>query len=129
MSTLQLNQNPISLGSPPIIPQLQSPNIINGDPIDTLPIDQLPPSHEDIKLTDILFKKNKKIIDIILADAKNVLLMGILFIIFSLPIVDDIICRYINIANNSIYILIVIKAIFFMIIYYLINNLYLARLK
>ena len=59
------------------------PQVITGDSIDTLPSDQNPPTHNEIKMVDTLFKENKSTIDIILADAKNIIFMGLLFIILS----------------------------------------------
>jgi hypothetical protein len=97
-----------------------------GDSIETLPSDQNPPTHNEIKMVETLFKENKSTIDIILADAKNIIFMGLLFIILSTPQVDDLIKKFV-VAAESPYILILIKAILFMFIYFIINNLYLAR--
>ena len=107
-------------------PNLQPEPI--GDSIEHLPSDQNPPTHNEIKMVDTIFKENKSTIDIILADAKNIVFMGILFIVLSTTQVDDLIKKFIVVAESP-YILILIKAVLFMVIYYIVNNLYLARKK
>jgi len=98
-----------------------------GDPIDQLPADTSVPSHNEIRIVDQLFQQKKSIFDKILNQTKDIVVLGGLFIIFSLPFVDNLITKFISAAGTSPYILIGIKALLFVLIYFIIKNLYLAR--
>ena len=63
----------------------------------------------------------------IFMNTKDVFLLGILFIIFSLPQVDSLIRRFVPVADKSSIIMVLIKTCLFMIVYYVIKNLYLVR--
>jgi hypothetical protein len=116
-------------------PQQQQPNNSNqqqppmGDIIEQLPFDQTIPSHNEIKIVDSLFKQKKGFFDKLLHHTKNILIMGALFVLFSLPQVDNLIQQLIPITTSSHYIFIGIKAVIFMFSYFLIENLYLSRKK
>jgi hypothetical protein len=87
-----------------------------GDSIQQLPADQAPPTHDEIKIVDSIFKEHHSTIQIILNDAKSTILIGILFIIFSIPQLDDLIRKFVTIAESP-YILILIKSVIFMVFY------------
>ena len=116
-------------------PQPQQPRGMNiqqeqqplGDLIDQLPADTSVPSHNEIRIVDQLFQQKKGIFDKILTQTKDIVVLGGLFIIFSLPFVDSLITKFITAAGTSPYILIGIKALLFVLIYFIIKNLYLAR--
>lgn len=99
---------------------------ILSDPIESLPVDSNPPSHDEIQLIDTIFEKHQTTFERILKSAKDVLLIGSLFILFSIPQIDGYIRKFIRAAESP-YLLIVIKAVMFMVIYYAIKNLYLVR--
>lgn len=99
----------------------------NADIIGELPIDQSVPSHNEINMVNTLFKQNKSIIYNILDEIKSSILIGILFIIFSLPQIDEFIKKIIPAYAGSMYILLIVKAVILVIIFYLINNLYLMK--
>lgn len=105
------------------------PQQLMGDIIEHLPSDQTVPSHNEIRLVDTLFQQKKSIVEKILTNSKDILIIGILFVIFSLPSVDDLIKKFITITENSTYILVGIKALLFMIVYFIVNNFYLSRIK
>jgi len=98
-----------------------------GDIIDQLPADKSVPSHNEIRIVDHLFQQKKGIVDKILHSTKDMLVLGALFIIFSLPLVDNLIIKFIEAARTSHYILIGIKTILFVFTYFIIENIYLAR--
>ena len=98
-----------------------------GDSINNLPFDQTIPTHNEIKLVNSLFKEQKSIFFKILDKSKDLLVLALFFIIFSLPQIDSIIKKFISITNNSLYILISIKALLFVFTYFIINTLYLAK--
>lgn len=98
-----------------------------GDIIEHLPSDQTIPSHNEIRLLDTLFKKEQGIMVKLLKNIKDILIIGLLFVFFSLPPVDDIIKKFISITNTSEHILIGVKAILVMLLYFLITNIALAQ--
>jgi hypothetical protein len=57
-------------------------------------------------------------------ELQNILLIGVLFFIFSLPQIDIIFNRLLQKFNNSIYAVLVVKTLLFMIFYYIIKNLF-----
>ena len=63
---------------------IASTPIQSGDSIGSLPTDQSVPNHNEIRLIDTLFKQNQSTINRILSGLKDVLIIGILFIVFSL---------------------------------------------
>lgn len=104
-----------------------SPNLGNGgDNIDSLPTDQHVPSHGEVKMVETLFKEHHSTIQKMLTGAKEFVFLFILFVIFCLPQLDNIIHKFVSITESP-YILAVIKGVLFVIIYFLIKNLYLAR--
>lgn len=98
-----------------------------GDVIEQLPSDRSVPSHNEIRIVDQLFQQKKGIFDHILNQTKDIVILGGLFIIFSLPFIDDLIKKFITIAGTSPYILLGVKVLLFVFTYFIIKNLYLAR--
>ena len=96
------------------------------DIIDNLPQDEKHVSHEDIQIMDTLFHENPSIFKKLIKEMNSIALLIILFVLFSLPYVDTLLMKFINITNNSSYILLAIKAIIFAFVYYFINNFYLC---
>ncbi len=100
----------------------------NADIIDDLPTDHTVPSHSEINIVNNLFKENKSGMYRILHELKTAILIGVLFIIFSIPHVDDLIKRIIPSSYaGSIYILLLVKAILLVIVFYFINNFYIMK--
>lgn len=100
-----------------------------SDSIDNLPTDKNAPTHSEIEIVDTLFKEKQTTVQKLLEGTKDVLVLGFLFILFSLPQCDDIVYKFVPSAISSPYILVVVKAVAFMFIYFLIKNLYLVRKK
>jgi hypothetical protein len=100
-----------------------------GDVIEQLPADMSVPSHNEIRIVDQLFQQKKGIFDHILGQTKDIVILGGLFIIFSLPFVDSLIMKFVTMAETSPYILIGIKALLFVFSYFIIKNLHLAQKK
>jgi hypothetical protein len=105
--------------------QIQSQT--NGDFIEQLPSDASVPSHNEIRLVDQFFQQKKSLFDRILHQTKDILILGGLFIIFSLPFIDSLIQKFISVTATSPYILIGVKALLFVLVYFIIKNLYLAK--
>jgi hypothetical protein len=98
-----------------------------SDNLNLLPTDKNIPNKDSIHMANMIFGEQKSISDKIINEGKDMFLVGLLFIIFSLPQIDEMIKKFINVANNSEYILVAIKAIAVMILYWLIKNYYLSR--
>jgi hypothetical protein len=98
-----------------------------GDNIEKLPSDETVPSHNEILIVDQFFQEKKGFVDLLLSKTTNTLILGILFVIFSLPYLDNLIIKFIPFAGTSIYTLLGIKTILFVISYFVFTNLYLSR--
>ena len=105
----------------------QGGNIPTGDSIAQLPVDQNPPSPNEIQIIDTLFKKHRSNMEIIMDEAKDSVLAGILVILFSLPQIDNLITKFISAAEKSFYILVLIKGIIAIVAFWLIKYFYLSR--
>lgn len=99
----------------------------NSDSIDALPTDQNNPTHAEIQIIDQLFKQKHSIVQKILSGTKDVLVIGFVFLLFSLPQFDEFLKKLIPTTENSPYILVAIKAVLFAFVYFLVKNLYLVR--
>lgn len=100
-----------------------------ADNIDNLPTDQNVPTHTEIQIVDTLFKEKQTTVQRLLAGTKDVLLVGFLFILFSLPQIDGVVCKLVPSSATSPYILLFAKAVAVMFLYFVIKNLYLVRKK
>jgi hypothetical protein len=101
--------------------------MMGGDPLVNLPVDKEKPSEQEAQIIQNLFVTHRSTMDVILAEAKDSLIIGLLFLILSLPIVDSLIQRFIPFASKSVYILVAFKAIVLMVLYWIIKHFYLSR--
>ena len=99
---------------------------LSGDSVDKLPIDQSEPSRQEIEIVDTLFKKHRSTMSIIVDEMKSSFIVGLLFLVLSLPQVDALIRRIIPLAS-SIYFLLIIKLLLFVALYWLLKHFYLSR--
>jgi hypothetical protein len=97
-----------------------------GDPIASLPTDESPPSEDDLRLVNTLFKKNSTFLDKMAIECKDLFIIGVLFIVFSLPFTDRLVSK-IPIAAKSPYILLGIKTLLVMILFWIIKHFHLSR--
>lgn len=97
-----------------------------SDSIDALPTDKNAVSHSELQIVDTLFQ-HKPAFDAILNGTKEVLLAGFLFVLLSIPQADDVIKKVFKSASTSPYILLFVKAIIFMVLFFIIKNMYLVR--
>lgn len=100
-----------------------------ADNLDNLPADETVPTHGEIQILDNLFKQNPTVLDRIKNESSDLVLLLILFVFFSLPIVDEMLKKFVTITNSSMYILVFLKGILFAVCYYFIKNMYLVRKK
>ena len=99
----------------------------NSDNIDVLPTDQNNPSHAEIQIVDTLFKQKHNTVQKLLSGTKDVLVIGFIFLLFSLPQFDELLKKLIPATEKSQYILVAVKAVLFAFAYFLVKNLYLVR--
>ncbi len=102
---------------------------MSGDMIDSLPNDNTVLTHSETQIMEHLFKNHHTGIQEMMKNLQDLILMALIFMIISLPQVDDQIKRFVPTAANSVYILIMIKAVAFVGIYFILKNLYLVRKK
>ena len=101
--------------------------ITYNDSIHDLPTDKSEPSESELRIVNNIFKKNKKMVNTLVAEFQDPIIIGILFILFSLDQVNDIVIKFVPSAGNSVYILVGIKTIAFMLLYWIIKHFYLSR--
>ncbi len=99
---------------------------MSADSIESLPTDKNVPSNSEMQIMDTLFQK-KAIFDVVLNATKEVLIAGFLFILLSFPQVDEYVKKFIPITNTSPYFLLGAKCLIFMILFFVIKNMYLVR--
>ena len=81
-------------------------------------------------MVDYLFGKDgsQKKINGLIGEFKLSLIAGALFVILSLPWVDTLFRNFISVANNEV-ILMIIKTVLFVVIFYFISNFWIVRKK
>ena len=99
-----------------------------GDSIINLPINNQPPSNHELKVVKELFEdpEHQETINTSVNELKDYILAGILFLIFSLKALDNLLKNNVAIFENSEIILVLFKALLFIIIFYVIRNFVLA---
>jgi len=101
-----------------------------SDYIQNLPSDQISSTQPELKIADYLFEKDgsQQKLGGLMTEFKSAVFVGGLFIVLSLPALDALISHLIPLANNTV-VLMILKAIFFMIAYYLVENFWFIRKK
>jgi hypothetical protein len=100
-----------------------------SDDIENLPLDKTYiPTQNERAIVDSLFGvQNKSVLNKIVNELKDLVLIAILFILFSLKNVDEFIQKVIPASQNSLYILLLIKTIAFVTIFWIFKNFYLSQ--
>ena len=98
-----------------------------ADPIIQLPTDNIQPNQEELTIVNSLFKKHSNIIETVANEMKDSIIAGILFIVLSLPQVDEFIKSLLTFTNNSPIILTIVKALIFIVLFYFIKNYALSK--
>ena len=91
--------------------------IKNHDLISGLPTDESEVIENELQILNMIFKENPSSFKVIFREIYELFIIAILFIIFSLPYVDNIFQTILPITNNYIF-LVVIKAIFVMLLFW-----------
>ena len=98
----------------------------NYDVLSTLPTDKIPPTSSELQILNTLFN-HKKEINNILSEAKEAIIVGIIFLLFSVPQLDSLIQKFIPITEKSTYILLLIKILFVIVLFWVIKHFYLIK--
>jgi hypothetical protein len=93
----------------------------------TLPTDDSPINSDEKNIMNAVFKEQQSTVRKFLDGSKDIILAGIIFFLVSIPPVDDFIRKMIPSTNDSVYTLLLVKCLAFMVLYFLLKNLYLAR--
>lgn len=98
-----------------------------SDDIESLPIDKnYKPSQTETDIVNMLFGKNKS--DAVVNELKDLVLLAILFFVFSLKNVDDLIQKALPVTEKSVYYLLGVKTFAFTALFWIVKNFYLSRL-
>ena len=95
--------------------------IKNHDLISKLPTDESDIIENELQILDMIFKENPISFKSIFKEIYSSLIVGILFIIFSLPFINNVIEYVLPIANNN-YFLIGIKSLSVMFLFWFIKH-------
>lgn len=100
-----------------------------SDDIENLPLDKTYiPTQNERAIVDSLFGvQDKSVLNKIVNELKDLVLIAILFILFSLKNVDEFIQKVIPVSQNSVYILLLIKTIAFVSVFWIFKNFYLSQ--
>lgn len=99
----------------------------DADIIEQLPVDQSLPTHDEINLINTIFKKEKNNIQKILNEFKDVLFVGIIFMILCSSYTNNLIQSLIPLTYNYSYLTDIIKALIFVILYWVTKNFWLIQ--
>lgn len=99
----------------------------NGEMIDTLPTDNTTYTKSQLEIANLLFKENESTMDAVASEIKDALVISILFVIFSLNQIDELVHKIIPSSRSSYAILMGIKCICVVIIFYFVKNFQLSR--
>ena len=101
--------------------------ISTGDKITDLPVDEKNPTHTEIHMVDSVFGEPPTIMNNLVKEGKGVMIVGILFILSSLPPIDDCLHKLIPVTKKTPYLLIFFKALLVMVLYWVIKYYSLSR--
>jgi hypothetical protein len=100
-----------------------------SDDIESLPLDNVyVPTENEKQIVESLFGiQDKSVINKIMNEFKDLVIVAILFVVFSLKNIDDLIYRFVPTSKNSVYILLLIKTLGFVVLFWIVKNFYLSR--
>lgn len=93
----------------------------HGDLIENLPTDNSDVSEDEQEVIDMIFEENKSTFEALANEIKSVAIVGLLFFVFSIPQLDSLFKGLLPITNN-VYILILLKSLIVMVIYWLVKH-------
>lgn len=108
---------------------MNNENNFNYDMIANLPIDKSIPTESELMMLNTLFKEKEKksVVRSVVNEAYEPFFVGILFVLLSIPQLDDLIKTNIQITQNSIYFLLLFKMFIIMILFWIIKHFHLCK--
>lgn len=101
---------------------------INYDDIISLPTDDdLAPTPVELEIVNTLFKENKSHFFSLFNEIKEPLLVGLLYIIFNLEYITNIVHSLLPFTRSSIIFTVITKGIIFMLVFWIIKHLNFAK--
>jgi hypothetical protein len=98
------------------------------DNINDLPIDKKMRQTEiEIELIDTIFKGEPSTLKVLIDEIKEPLIVGVLFVLFSLQYVESVTQSLLPLTNNSPIFIMITKVIFIMILFWIIKHFNLSR--
>ena len=99
------------------------------DVIANLPIDKSIPTESELMMLNTLFKdkEKKSIVRSVVNEAYEPFLVGILFVLLSIPQLDEFIKTHIQITQNSLYFLLLFKMFVIMVLFWFIKYFHLCK--
>jgi hypothetical protein len=98
-----------------------------GDDISKLKIDKIPPTQFENDFINNLFEEKKPIVSVLFSEFKNLIILGVLYIVLSLKKVDTVIYKMLPMTATSEYALIIAKAVLLMVFYWIFKHFYLSK--
>lgn len=98
-----------------------------SDPVKMLPVDEAPPTDGEVYILNKYFRTESSGMEKLLDGSQEIILVGILYLLISLPMVDMYIQKYIPATNSSLYVLYGVKALILMLLFFVIRNWGLVR--
>lgn len=104
-------------------------NDFSYDMISNLPIDKSIPTDSELLMLNTIFKdkEKKSVVKTVMNEAYEPFIIGILFVMLSIPQLDDIIKSNITITQNSIYFLLLFKMVVIMFLFWFVKYFHLCR--
>ena len=101
-------------------------NVMNGDLISSLPVAKQSHTDDQLKVANMIFKENPSMISTLARELKDGIIISFLFIVFSSPQVDELIKK--NIPNsNNMFVLLGVKCVAIVILFYIFKNFHFSR--
>ena len=100
-----------------------------SDDIESLPLNNLyVPNSNEKAIVESLFGGSKSSMNNnLINEIKDLVLIAILFVIFSLKNVDELVEKFIPASQNSVYILLMVKTLGMVTLFWIIKNFYLSQ--
>lgn len=99
-------------------------NTQDMDSIGNLPVDENAVPVNELQIVDTLFKEKQSVLSKVISGTKDILFVIALYLIFCLPYVDTLICKFFPSSSTSIYIFYSVKAFLFGFAYFVIQNIH-----
>lgn len=102
-------------------------NFTDAELINNLPTSDTVPNNNEVQILNTLFKQTQKPFEQFMSKGKDTILVGLLFVLFSIPYTDEVVQKFFPSSTTSLYTKILIKTALMMIAYFVIKNIHLVK--